>query len=233
MGNSVNRIDMTENQLKYKAITPDMWVDGVPIDLYAVVNERDDLVQQLVDMSCSFASVDENGCGALHLAAKHNTNILYTIFTNTSTHHLSDNHGRTPLHYAVIHGQRNHYSLLHEQLFTQDTHGDTPLHLAVRKGCIYSVQQLMELCPELPYKYYSYMTSPEQSILSSIVANKKHETALIYAIQHEMVDVVKTLAVYPLLIDDKVNGKSAKDHTIYLGRSKKDVALKILNIINV
>lgn len=232
MGNAVERSDLTESQLKYKPISPTTYVDGVPIDTYSVINKREDLIAQLVQMDCGFSSVDTNGCGALHLAARDNTNSLYTIFTNTTYHHLYDNNKRTPLHYAVIHGQRNHYSLLREQVFDQDDQGDTPLHLAVRKGCIYSVQQLMELCPAHPYRYYSYYLMNEASVLSCIVENNKHETVLIYAITHGMIDVIKVLAYYPLVIDEQINGKSAKDHTIYLARSKKDVALQILNLIN-
>lgn len=233
MGNAQDRQDFTENQLRYKPITCSTYVDGIPIDIYSVREKRHDLVEQLIGMNCQFLNTDKNGCGALHLAAKHNTNMLYMIFTNTSAsnHHLYDNNLRTPLHYAVIHGHRNHFSLLRELLFDQDVHGDTALHLAVRKGCIYSVQQLLELCPALPYRYYSYYLLDEVSVLTSIVENNKHETALIYAITHEMIDMVKTLAQSPLLIDDKINGRSAKDCTVALARNRKETALKILDII--
>lgn len=228
----MERTDVTETQLKYKPVNCGTYVDGIPIDLYSIIHRRLDIIEDLLNMGCTFSSVDENGCGALHLSAKEDTNMLYTIFTNTTSHHLFDKSNRTPLHHAVIHGRRNHYSLLREQLFDQDNNGDTPLHLAVRKGCIYSVQQLMELCPPTPYRFYAHYLKDEASVLSCIVANNKRETALTYAVTHAMLDIIKVLAYYPLLIDEKIDGKSAKDHTVVLARSKKDVALEILKLFN-
>ena len=48
-----------------------------------------------------------------------------------------------------------------------------------------------------------------------------------------MSDMVETLSKYPLLIHEKINGKSAKDHTIYLARREKELALRFIKLLKI
>ncbi|AXK60148.1 ankyrin repeat domain-containing protein [Candidatus Chromulinivorax destructor] len=112
-----------------------------PIFLYVMQHKND----YMNDMVCHWVNIqDDEGKALLHTAAFNDTTEVASMLIGAGAHlNLQDNHGKTPLHYAVLLADASDVAtellLAGSNINAKDNDGLTPLHYAAHRGNLQAV----------------------------------------------------------------------------------------------
>ena len=212
MGNVVPE-NLTPTELRYKTISQNTYVDGIPVGCYAVSDKT--TLNKLLDIGYDFNVMDKNKKTPYHYAIDFEDTFKRLLSTNASF--TKDIHGNTPLHYAVTKNKVNLVKHMTSCMFEQNNEGDTPLHLAVKHNKVNLFIHTFEYTPQLNlYQHYKTaltgsQCTEKQHILHDVL-NNDNLSVLALIIKHKQKDLLKHVAEYtsiemaqPILAKEGVN----------------------------
>jgi len=227
---------LTEQELRYKPMTPNMTVEGLPAAVFVVKSGNAGLIQQALDSNVPFNIPDQSGKYPLHYAVHDETICKMVLSAPRVSAGCADRSKMTPLHYAVTMGI-DCVKLLKDGIFYQDANGDTPLHLAVKMGNHDLVSAILNEINGVPVIYHLYliiapmaamMTS--KCLMISYITNSCGHSALVEAVRKHDMKMLGILMKYGDASYD-TGGGSAIDHAVKLGRTDNDLGVALLKYL--
>lgn len=115
----------------------------------AVLNQKIDMVEQLINLNADVNVKDASSVTPLHHAiSSQNNDIIRLLIQKGASLEDKTIDGLTPLHIAVIDGTEESARLLIDSgacLSVTSTHGETPLHFAAELNCARKVQLFLQI----------------------------------------------------------------------------------------
>ena len=229
-------VECSEQALRYKPMTPNMTIEGLPGAVFATRSGNADLIQRALDSNVPFNVPDKSGKYPLHYAV-HDETICKMVL---SAPHVSsgcvDRSKMTPLHYAITMGI-DRVNLLKDGIFYQDMNGDTPLHLAVKMGNAELVRAILDEINSVPFTYHLYLIiAPTAAMMTSkclmisYMTNTCGHSALVEAVKKHDVKMLEILMKYGDASYDTGRG-SAIDHAVTIGRTDNVLGVALLKYL--
>lgn len=229
-------VSLTEDELRYKSLTPNMTVEGLPAAVFVVKSGNIDLIQKALDSNVPFNVPDKTGKYPLHYAVQDEAICKMVLGAPRVSVGSVDQSKMTPLHYAITMGI-NRVELLKDGIFYQDANGDTPLHLAVKMGNQELVLAILNEINSVPVTYHLHliiapmaamMTS--KCLMISYITNSCGHSALVEAVKKHDINMLKILMKYGDASYNAGNG-SAIDHAVKIGRKNNGLGVEILKYL--
>lgn len=204
---------MTPTELRYKTISQNTYVDGIPVGCYAVSDKT--TLNKLIEMGYDFNVTDKNKKTPYHYAVDFED--TFKVLLNTNASFAKDIHGNTPLHCAVAKNKVNLVKHMTSCMFEQNNEGDTPLHVAVKHNKVNLFMHMFEYTPQLNlFQHYRSVangqsSAQKQHILHSVL-NNDNLSVLALIIKYKHKELLEHVAEYtsierakPILAKEGVN----------------------------
>lgn len=204
---------MSEEELRYKTVDQNTYIENIPVGCWAVRNMS--VLKKLKEQNYNFNVVDEECKTPLHYSIDYPESFLFLINTNIKFDTM-DLHGNTALHYAVLANNELFIKPLMCCISKKNYAGDSPFHLAVKHRKYNVVCCVLNSLKDSLFLQKSFMINNFQD------GNKK--TPLYHAIyNYDM----KMLAFF----HDFVDKEKVKLHLAEYGKKNYSQAVDIMTLL--
>ena len=213
MGVVNSKVHLSQQELKYKTICQNTYVEDIPIGCWAVKDLT--WMIKLKSENYNFNVTDDYGKTPLHYAVDYPDSFFLLLETNVYLYQ-TDLEGNTPLHYAVLTDNTRLIKPLMRSIITKNNAGYSPFHLAVRNSKYDNVCFIINnikdsLFFKKDYLINDFRDSKNMSIVENAIFNND----------------IKMLT----LLKDFIDIKKAKAYLTQHGKKDYDSALKIMNLL--